>query len=230
MTNRVAAVLPRIKPLVFVLCCLPAAWLAWNTYQVISGGTGSALTDLGANPIRALQIETGLWTIRFLAITLTVTPARQLLDLGPLAKYRRMFGLFTFFYACLHLVMWSAVDWFFDWPAMWDEIVKHKYILVGMATFLTLVPLAATSTNWAVRKLGGARWAKLHRLAYVAAVLATVHYLWAVKKDSFFPLVYLAIFLALLGYRVVVMLRRRRSGTGTDHRARAAGAGGTAAG
>jgi sulfoxide reductase heme-binding subunit YedZ len=229
MTTRVAALLPRIKPLVFVLCCVPAAWLAWNTYQVIRGTTGGALTDLGANPIRALQIETGLWTIRFLAVTLAVTPVRVLLDLGPLAKYRRMFGLFTFFYACLHLVMWSAVDWFFDWPAMWDEIVKHKYILVGMATFLLLVPLAATSTNWAVRKLGGQRWAKLHRLVYVAAVTATVHYLWAVKKDSFFPLVYFGTFAALLGYRVVVMLRRRRAGTGTDRRPRAAGAGGTAA-
>jgi len=230
VTNRVAAVLPRIKPLVFLLCLVPAGLLAWNTYLVIRGPSGGGLTDLGANPIRELQIQTGLWTIRFLAITLAITPARQLLDLGPLAKYRRMLGLFTFFYACLHLAMWSVVDWFFDWPAMWDEIIKHKYILVGMATFLMLIPLAATSTNWAVRKLGGARWTKLHRLVYVAAVTATVHYLWAVKKDSFFPLVYFATFAALLGYRVVVMLRRRRAGTGTDRGARVARPGGEAAG
>ncbi len=230
MTNRVAAVLPRIKPLVFALCVLPAAWLAWNTYQVITGARGGGLTDLGANPIRALQIETGLWTIRFLAITLAVTPLRQLLDLGPLAKYRRMFGLFTFFYACLHLVMWVAIDWFFDWAAMWDEVIKHKYIFVGMATFLVLLPLAATSTNWSVRKLGGARWAKVHKLVYVAAVAATIHYLWAVKKDSFFPLVYFGVFAALLGYRAVHLLRRRRAGTGTDRRAGVARPGGTAAG
>ncbi|HEX7937941.1 MAG TPA: hypothetical protein VF483_03050, partial [Gemmatimonadaceae bacterium] len=96
MTNRVAALLPRIKPLVFAVCLIPAGVLAWNTYLVIRGPTGGALTGLGANPIRELQIQTGLWTIRFLAITLGVTPARQLLNLGPLAKYRRMLGLFTF--------------------------------------------------------------------------------------------------------------------------------------
>src|SRR5689334_25043240 len=133
-------VLARIKPLVFVACCIPAGMLAWSTYNVIAHPSGN-LTGLGANPVRELQIQTGLWTIRFLAISLAVTPARQLFDLGPLAKYRRMFGLFTFFYACLHISMWSAVDWFFDWGAMWDEIVKHKYILVGMLTFALLIPL-----------------------------------------------------------------------------------------
>jgi methionine sulfoxide reductase heme-binding subunit len=107
--------------------------------------------------------------------------------------------------------MWTAVDWFFDWAAMWDEIVKHKYILVGMATFLTLVPLAITSTNGWVRRLGGKRWAKLHRLFCVAAVGGTVHYLWAVKKDTFFPLAYFATFLVLLGYRALRVLRDRRS-------------------
>jgi sulfoxide reductase heme-binding subunit YedZ len=218
----------RFKPVAFVLCLVPAAMLGWDTYNVITAPR--VLTDLGANPIRELQIQTGLWTIRFLAITLAITPARQLLNLGALAKYRRMLGLFTFFYALIHLSMWSFVDWYFDWPAMWDELVKHKYIFVGMAAFVMLIPLAATSTNWATKKLGGRRWAKLHRLVYVIAVAATVHYLWAVKKDSFYPLVYFATFAALLGYRAVVLLRRRRAG------ARAAGgdgvarAGGTAAG
>ena len=230
MTGRVAAALPRLKPLVFVVCLIPAALLLWNAWVVVRGPSGGALTDLGANPIRALEIRTGLWTIRFLAITLAITPARHLFNLGALVKYRRMLGLFTFFYAVLHMATWTAVDWFFDWPAMWDEVIKHKYIFIGMATFLTLIPLAATSTNWAVRKLGGARWARLHRLAYVAAVSATVHYLWAVKKDTLFPLAYLATFLALLGYRVVVMLRRRRARTGTDRRAGTERTGGTAAG
>jgi sulfoxide reductase heme-binding subunit YedZ len=212
-----APLLIRLKPVVFLICLIPAGLMAWNAYLVITGSEG--LTDLGADPIRELQIRTGLWTLRFLAITLAVTPVRQTFGLGALAKYRRMFGLFTFFYACLHLLHWVVVDWFFDWGAMWEEIVKHKYILVGMATFLTLVPLALTSTNASVRRLGGKRWNRLHRLVYVAAIGGTVHYLWAVKKDTFFPLAYLATFLLLLGYRAVNALRDRRA------RARTAGGG-----
>src|SRR5439155_20310721 len=115
--------------------------------------------------------------------------------------------------ACLHVSTWIGVDWFFDIQAMIQEVVKHRYILVGMATFLMLIPLALTSTNVAVRRLGGARWAKLHRLAYVVAIGGTVHYLWAVKKDTLFPLAYLATFLLLLGYRAVLVLRHRRART-----------------
>jgi sulfoxide reductase heme-binding subunit YedZ len=220
------AVILKLKPLVFVACLIPAALIAWNLYRVVTGASG--LTDLGANPIQEVEILTGLWTLRFLAITLAVTPVREISGLGALAKYRRMFGLFTFFYACIHVSMWVGVDWFFDWRAMWDEIRKHKYILVGMATFLTLVPLALTSTNAMVRRLGGKRWAKLHRLVYVAAIGGTVHYLWAVKKDTFYPLAYLATFLLLLGYRAFYVLRDRRArsranrGAGTDEPRRAA--------
>ena len=208
----------RIKPLVFSLCLVPAALIAWNVYRIVNGA--QELTDLGANPITEIEIQTGLWTMRFLAITLAVTPIRQTFQLGALAKYRRMFGLFTFFYACLHVATWAGVDWFFDWSAMGDEIAKHKYILVGMATFLSLIPLAVTSTKGWIRRLGGARWNRLHRLVYVAAVGGTVHYLWAVKKDTFFPLVYFTIFAVLIGYRVLHVLRGRRS------RARAAGGAG----
>jgi methionine sulfoxide reductase heme-binding subunit len=200
-----------VKPLVFAICLIPALLIAWNTQQIIRGV--AALTDLGANPIAKIEIQTGLWTIRFLAITLAVTPTRELFGIGALAKYRRMFGLFTFFYACIHVSTWVGVDWFFDWRAMGEEIVKHQYILVGMFTFLCLVPLALTSTNAAVRRLGGRRWAKLHRLVYVAAIGATVHYLWAVKKDTLFPLAYLATFLLLLGYRAFYLLRDRRART-----------------
>lgn len=202
-------VLLKLKPLVFLICLIPAARLIWSTYEIVTGQAG--LTDLGANPITKIQIQTGLWTLRFLAITLAVTPVREIFGIGALAKYRRMFGLFAFFYACLHVSTWIGVDWFFDVPAMIDEIVKHKYILVGMATFLTLVPLAITSTNGWVRRLGGKRWAKLHRLVYLAAVGGTVHYLWAVKKDTFFPLAYLATFALLLGYRAFYVLRNRRT-------------------
>ena len=224
LSARSAAVL---KPFIFLACLLPAAHLIWNTYQIVTGTT--SLTDLGANPITEIEIQTGLWTMRFLAITLAVTPVREVTGLGALAKYRRMFGLFTFFYACVHVSTWVGVDWFFDWRAMGDEIVKHKYILVGMATFLTLVPLALTSTNGWVRRLGGKRWAKLHRLVYVAALGGTVHYLWAVKKDTFFPLVYLATFTLLLGYRALHALRDRRARARTRGREGVDAARGTAA-
>ena len=188
------------KAILFVVCLLPVAYL-------VSRG----LTDrLGADPIREIQIETGLWTLRFLALTLTVTPLRKLSGWNALAKYRRMLGLFTFFYASLHLAWWVGVDWFFDFPAMWEEIAKHKYILVGRATFLLMTPLAVTSTKGWIRRLGGARWNRLHRLVYVCAIGGTVHYLWAVKKDTFFPLVYFTVFAVLLGYRAYVWLGGRR--------------------
>jgi sulfoxide reductase heme-binding subunit YedZ len=164
---------------------------------------------LGANPIRELEIETGLWTLRLLAVTLAVTPLRRALEWNWLVKYRRMLGLFTFFYATAHLSMWTGVDWFFAWGDMWGEIVKHKYILIGMSTWLIMAPLALTSTAGWVRRLGK-RWTALHRLVYVAAVTGTIHYLWAVKKDTFFPLVYLAVFAMLLGYRVIFARRRSR--------------------
>ena len=188
-----------IKSVVFAICLTPAAMLAWGFWGILRGSRPDAL---GANPINEAEIFTGLWTLRFLAVTLAVTPVRELFGLGVLAKYRRMFGLFTFFYACVHLSMWVGVDWFFDWRAMGDEIAKHKYILIGMATFVLLLPLALTSTNAAVRRLGGARWARLHRLVYVCAITGTIHYLWAVKKDTLFPLVYFVVFALLLGFRV----------------------------
>jgi sulfoxide reductase heme-binding subunit YedZ len=154
-------------------------------------------------------------------VTLAVTPARQLLDLGALAKYRRTFGLFAFFYAVIHVLTWTWADTNFDLPFMWKEIVKHKYILVGMTTFLLLVPLAVTSTKASIKRLGGVRWNRLHRLIYVAAVTGTVHYLWAVKKDTLFPLVYLAVFAALLGYRLVHAARARRERRGRSTAVRA---------
>jgi sulfoxide reductase heme-binding subunit YedZ len=177
---------------VFVLALLPAAWIAWQF----------AHDRLGVNPIRELEIQTGLWTLRLLAVTLMLTPARRLFGWNWLVKYRRMLGLFTFFYACVHLSMWAGVDWFFAWGDMWEEIVKHKYILIGMLTWFVMLPLAITSTKGWVRRLGK-RWTRLHRLVYVAAVTGTIHYLWAVKKDTFFPVVYFAVFALLLGYRFI---------------------------
>ena len=188
------------KPLVFLVCLIPAAWIAWAVF------TG----NLGVNPIREAEIQTGLWTLRFLAIALAVTPLRRITHWNVIGKYRRMLGLFTFFYACVHLSLWF-VDWWFDWPAMWDEIVKHKFILMGMVTFLILVPLAITSTNGWIKRLGK-RWTKLHRLVYVAAITGTIHYLWGLSSKEgatpTFPLLYLATFAVLLGYRLVVARRK----------------------
>ena len=216
------------KGVVFALCLIPAALLAWHTYQIVTGR--AELTDLGANPITEIEIQTGLWTLRFLAITLAITPVREITGVGQLGKYRRMFGLFTFFYACLHVGTWVGIDWFFDWSAMGEEIVKHKYIFVGMFTFVLLIPLALTSTKGWIRRLGGKRWNRLHRLVYLAAVGGTVHYLWAVKKDTLFPLFYLALFILLLGYRAFFLLRDRRARAGAHRREGTPGIGGAAAG
>lgn len=192
-----------MKPALFVACLLPLAYVGWKF----------ATDRLGANPIRELEIETGLWTLRFLAVTLSITPARKAFGWNSLVKYRRMLGVFTFVYACVHLSMWVGVDWFFAWSDMWGEIVKHKYILIGMTTWLVMLPLAITSTKGWVRRLGK-RWTTLHRLVYVAAITGTIHYLWAVKKDTFFPLVYLGAFGLLLGYRVVAEWGKRRGADG----------------
>jgi methionine sulfoxide reductase heme-binding subunit len=185
------------KSVVFVAALVPLAVIAWKFFH----------DELGANPIREAEIETGLWTLRFLAITLAITPFRRSFGWNWLVKYRRMLGLFTFGYACVHLSMWAGVDWFFDWPSMGHEIVKHKYILIGMTTWLLLLPLAITSTRGWVRRLGK-RWTRLHQLVYLAAITGTIHYLWAVKKDTFFPVVYLAVFAMLLAYRVIDNRRR----------------------
>jgi methionine sulfoxide reductase heme-binding subunit len=194
------------KPIVFIICLIPAARIGWGIACAVIGCTPPPFLaqHLGVNPIRDAEIQTGLWTLRFLAIALAITPARRITHWNVLGKYRRMLGLFTFFYACVHLSLWF-VDWWFDWPAMWGEIVKHKFILIGMLTFLILVPLAITSTNGWIKRLGK-RWTKLHRLVYVAAITGTIHYLWGLSSKEgstpTFPMLYLATFALLLGYRV----------------------------
>jgi len=202
------------KPVVFLVCLVPAARIGWGIFCAVKGCTPPRFLaqHLGVNPIRDAEIETGLWTLRFLAIALAVTPARRITHWNVLGRYRRMLGLFTFFYACVHLSLWF-VDWWFDWPAMWDEIVKHKFILIGMLTFLILVPLAITSTDGWIRRLGK-RWAKLHRLVYAAAITGTIHYLWGLSSKQgstpTFPILYLLTFAVLLGYRAYDKLRKQR--------------------
>lgn len=173
--------------------------LAWKAYG----------DDLGANPIEALEIETGVWTLRFLVATLAITPARKLFGWNGLIRYRRMLGLFTFFYAAVHLSMYAGVDMFFNVHDILHDIVKHPYITVGMASFLLLVPLAVTSTTAWVKRLGGHRWLVLHRLVYLVPAGGVLHYAWSVKKDIQRPIIYGIIFALLLGYRVWMTYGKR---------------------
>jgi methionine sulfoxide reductase heme-binding subunit len=189
-----------VKPLVFFVCLVPLLLLVRDA---LTGG-------LGANPIEAVELRTGRWALRFLAFALAVTPVRHITGWNELIRYRRMLGLFAFFYATVHLGAYVGLDMFFDWGDIVADVVKHPYVTIGLLTWLLLLPLAVTSTRGWVRRLGGKRWARLHRLAYLAAITGTVHYLWAVKKDTFLPLVYLIVFVVLLGWRVALWSVRRR--------------------
>jgi sulfoxide reductase heme-binding subunit YedZ len=189
------------KPLVFLLALVPLAYLA----------VGAATDDLGANPIEALEHGTGLWSLRFLAITLAVTPVRQLTGWNWLARYRRMLGLFTFFYVTVHLLVYAGLDMTLDVGDIVEDVVEHPYVTLGMLGWLLLVPLAITSTKGWIRRLGGRRWNRLHRLTYVVALLGTIHFYWLVKKDVTEPLLYAGVFGVLLGYRLVLAVRRRRA-------------------
>ena len=186
-----------LKPVVFVTLLAPAAWLVF-----------ALLTDrLDGDVVKILEIDTGTLALRSLAYTLAVTPLRQLTGWAWLATYRRMLGLFAFFYATVHMVVYFGLDLELQFGEIWTSIVKRPYITIGMISWLILVPLAITSPNWVAKKLGGAKWKRLHQLTYLVAITATTHYLWAVKKDTFWPLVYFGVFAMLLGIRV---LARRR--------------------
>lgn len=159
---------------------------------------------LGANPVEALEHGLGDWTLRFLLITLSITPLRKLLHAPALIRFRRMFGLFAFFYGCLHFTTYLGVDKFFNIHEILADVLKRKYITVGFSAFVLLIPLAVTSTAGWIRRLGGKRWQQLHRLIYVAAVLGVIHYLWLVKADIHKPLEYAAWLTVLLAYRLFV--------------------------
>lgn len=163
--------------------------------------------DLGPNPIEFITHYTGDWTLRFLLITLTVTPLRNLLNRPQLTRFRRMLGLFAFFYAMAHLSVWAWLDKAFDPSEMWKDILKRWYITVGMAALLGMVPLAVTSTAGWVRRMGYKRWQKLHRAVYFCAALGVIHYYLLVKSDIRLPLMYGAMLGVLLAYRLVKRLR-----------------------
>jgi len=182
-----------IKPVLFLTALLPLARLVWRGFR---GG-------LGANPIEFITHSTGDWTLIFLLVTLSITPLRKLSRQYWLIRYRRMLGLFAFFYGCLHLMTYVWLDKFFDIHEMLHDIAKRKFITAGMTAFTLMIPLALTSTKWSIRKLGK-RWQILHRLIYFSAAAGVIHYIWLVKADLRKPLEYALVLGALLLYRVVV--------------------------
>ena len=201
MTN--ADILQRrvFKPLVFLLCLLPAAWL-------VAGLTGWEPAALGANPVEKIQDTLGVWGLRLLLVTLAVTPLRELGGWPRLLAFRRMLGLYAFFYVALHFLFYLFVDQALDWRQLLADVAKRPYITLGFTALLLLVPLAVTSTRRAMRRLGR-RWQKLHRLVYVATILGCVHFWWQVKADVREPLIYAAITALLLGWRLQRYRQRR---------------------
>jgi len=189
-----------LKPAIFVACLIPIARLVWLGLHA----------GLGANPIEFITHSTGDWTLIFLLVTLAVTPLRKLTRQYWLIGYRRMLGLFAFFYGCLHLTTYIWLDKFFDVHEMLVDIGKRRYITAGMTAFTLMLPLALTSTKWSIRKLGGKRWQALHRLIYFSATAGVIHYIWLVKADLKKPLEYAAVLGVLLVYRFVAWTLSRR--------------------
>ena len=179
-----------VKPLVFIICLLPLVVLIWDGFH----------DALGANPIEKITHRTGDWSLRFLLITLSITPMRKLVGWKFVIRFRRMLGLFAFFYVCIHFSIYIVFDHFFDMSEIVKDIVKRPYVTVGFTAFVLLVPLAITSTNKMKKRLG-VRWKQLHQLVYVIAVLGVLHYLWLVKADVLQPVIHAIVLLVLLSFR-----------------------------
>lgn len=190
-----------IKPTLFLLCLLPFVVLFWQ-----------ALTDnLGANPVETLTHETGQWALRFLLITLAITPLRRLVNAPWLIKFRRMLGLYTFFYATLHFITYIWLDQFFDWQEILVDIPKRPFITIGFVSFLLLLPLAMTSTKAMQRRLKK-KWKTLHKLVYIVPVLVIVHFVWSLKADYSEPLLYVSVFIGLMLMRSAYAERKQSKG------------------
>jgi sulfoxide reductase heme-binding subunit YedZ len=188
-----------IKVPLFLLALVPVALLV----------RGMLTGDLGVNPPETIQLQTGRWALKFLLISLAITPIRRLTGWNVVIQYRRMLGLFAFFYATLHFASYWAFDLSFAFGAMLKDVLKRPFIALGFSAYLLLVPLALTSTKGWIRRLGK-RWARLHRLVYAAATLAVIHFAWKVKVFTGDPVVYAAILVLLLGFRLVWALRTQR--------------------
>jgi sulfoxide reductase heme-binding subunit YedZ len=199
MTVPRRGLLPWLKPGVFVGALAPLAAILWRGWH----------DELGANPIAQALNQLGLIALAFLIAALACTPLKTVFGWTWGNRLRRMLGLFGFFYALLHVATYTGLDQVLDWRAIWDDVAKRKFIFIGFAAFVLLVPLAVTSTNGAPKRLGFARWKRLHRLAYVAPALGVVHFVWRVKKDVTEPVVYGVVLAALLSVRVASYLRTR---------------------
>jgi sulfoxide reductase heme-binding subunit YedZ len=196
-----------LKTLVWLACLAPFGWLVW----------GSVTNNLGPDPTAAIAFATGLTTLRLLAITLAITPLRRLSPrLNWLIKFRRLLGLFAFFYATLHVLTWVALYNNFDLHAMLADVARRRYITAGMAAYLSLLPLALTSTAWSIRKLGGKNWRRLHMLIYVAALCGVVHYWWQMKPGVLTPLAMTVVIAALLLVRPILAWRQHRKAHTTE--------------
>ena len=200
----------------FVAALIPFAHLVWRGFN----------GDLTADPLVEITNDTGIWTLRFVVITLAITPVRRLTGWNPVIRFRRMLGLFAFFYAALHFLTYIVGDRFasLDFPdgfvawstfvnlmaSIWEDVAKRPYITVGFIAFVSMIPLALTSTAGWIRRLGGRNWQRLHRLVYLTAIAGVTHYWWRVKADTLHPFIYAALVAVFLGYRVVHSLRRTR--------------------
>lgn len=183
-----------IKPLLFLACLLPLGLLVWSAFS----------DELGANPVEAIIHQTGLWALRLLLITLAITPLRRLTGWSEVTRLRRMFGLYAFFYAMLHFLAYFGLDQSFDLQSVFEDVIKRPYITVGFSVLVMLTPLALTSTNGMIKRLGGRRWKRLHQLVYLCGIGGVLHYLWLVKADLSDPLVYLAVLILLFVLRLPV--------------------------
>jgi len=182
----------KLKVTVFIISLIPACWLIYALFS----------NKLGANPIEAITQETGLWTLRFLWLTLLITPLRWLTGWNKIITLRRMLGLYVFFYATIHMLLYLWLDQFFDFNDIVQDIIKRPFITIGFFTFTALIPLVITSNNAMVKRLGGAKWKKLHQLTYFIAIASSVHFYMLVKLDKTEPLIYIAILILLLTLRL----------------------------
>jgi sulfoxide reductase heme-binding subunit YedZ len=205
-----------LKLLVFAAALVPFAHLVWRGFN----------GDLTADPLVEITNETGIWTLRFVVITLAITPFRRVSGWNVVIRYRRMLGLFSFFYAMLHFLTYVIGDRFasLDFPdgfvavstvvnlmaSIWEDVAERPYITVGFIAFVSMIPLALTSTAGWIRRLGGRNWQRLHRLIYLTCIAGVTHYWWRVKADTLHPLIYAALVALLLGYRLALSFKRSR--------------------
>jgi sulfoxide reductase heme-binding subunit YedZ len=191
----------RLKVLLFLTCLVPVGLLTWDAF----------MQNLGANPIEEIIHTTGDWTLRFLLITLALTPLKLFTSNPAWVRYRRMLGLFTFFYACLHLTSYVVLDQFFDWQAIIEDIIERPYITIGMLAWAILLPLSITSTKGMMKRMGR-NWKRLHQLVYIAAIAGVIHFIWLTRADYREPVLYAVILLALFSIRLLYWYRKRAPG------------------